>query len=231
MRPLFSICHTTARLQGWQESHRAWVEGAIIKDSFEYILCKDERWGFHPYVEEPGLKTVWNKGPRNSVSGWNTAAAASTGHIIILNADDMFPSAGWDSKILGAIPDMSEEAVLRVSTFHGSDWSGLITLGIMTRPVYERWGYALYPEYESMCSDADFTEHADQDGIIIDAPEIYVEHRHPFIYGSPNFEAPLDEVYEYQNRPQAYQSGYLLLALRRTRRFESRASHEEKEAK
>ena len=44
-----------------------------------------------------------------------------------------------------------------------------MVLQIMSRAYYSQRGYAMYPEYESMYADNDFTEHARHDGVVIDA--------------------------------------------------------------
>jgi hypothetical protein len=45
-RPLFSICHTTARPDGWQRSRDLWRSRAMRPRTVEYVLCADARWGF-----------------------------------------------------------------------------------------------------------------------------------------------------------------------------------------
>ena len=67
-RPLFSVCHSTARPEGWQKAYREWIEKAAHPEQVEYVLCVDERWGFEPVrfnmFEEYELrecdKLVWN---------------------------------------------------------------------------------------------------------------------------------------------------------------------------
>ena len=110
MTPTFSICHTTARPNGWQESYEEWVTKASNPNSVEYVLCVDARWGFEKknFVEHISSlpdcygDVVWNTKRKCSVDGWNIAAAASTGKVIILNSD-MFPPDRWDEELLEAI--------------------------------------------------------------------------------------------------------------------------------
>src|ERR1700677_4660604 len=77
------------------------------QESVEYILCVDARWGFDknntPISTGSYLKVVWNEGRKCMVDGFNTAAKASTGQILILVSDDMFPPEGWDELLLDAI--------------------------------------------------------------------------------------------------------------------------------
>jgi hypothetical protein len=85
---------------------------------------------------------------------------------------------------------------------------------IMSRPLYEKWGYFLYPGYDGMYSDDDFSEHAYADGVMIPAFDITLEHRHP-AFGL----AAEDDVYRWQNREEAYEMGKQLLEERRKRHF------------
>jgi hypothetical protein len=239
-RPLFSICHTTARPEGWQQSFGAWCgretgqSRAEYLGGLEYILCIDRRWGFttgmvqefkafaasqYPNVD---FKVVWNNGRKCMVDGYAFAAAASTGSILILNSDDMFPPKDWDRDLEmqsccgprnhGHVADF----VIQVSSgIEAHDSMGLMTLQIMSRALYERWGYALYPGYESMRADDDFSEHARHDGVVIDARHLLFEHRQPIWSGK----GQIDQVYEHENKPSAYTNGLRLLNARRANGF------------
>jgi len=216
--PAFSICHATARTNpdGWSASRNAWLLNADNPGAVEYILSVHDT----DAVDKEMLSFGNNRlciydGARNSVHGWNVAADASTGHIIILNADDFFPPEHWDSKLLMRCATLTypeHEFAMHVSTGTPDvDWDRrLMALGIISRPLYKRWGYALYPEYESMESDVDMLEHAIHDGVLIQAYDLVFEHRHVSLGKSPD-----DEVYRWQNRPEAYALGREVIARRR----------------
>ena len=236
-RPLFSICHTTARPEGWQQSFGAWCgretgqSRAEYLGGLEYILCIDRRWGFasemaqefkafaasqYPNVD---FKVVWNNGRKCMVDGYAFAAAASTGSILILNSDDMFPPKDWDLDLEmqsccgphnhGHVADF----VIQVSSGTPADARDLMVLQILSRTRYERLGYVLYPGYESMFADDDFSEHARHDGVVIDARHLVFEHRHPALNDS------VDGVYKHQNKSQARTAGLSLLQKRRENGF------------
>jgi hypothetical protein len=243
---LFSICHTTARPEGWQESFGAWCARASRKWTsgewaLEYVLCVDRRWGFTPELvqdfkrlassEYPDIvfRVVWNNARKCSVDGWNTAASASTGNILILNADDFYPPQDWDIELERVScygpgsNGYQPEFVIHVSSgIEVHDEAGLMTLGIMSRALYERWGYALYPGYESVRSDDDFSDHAQFDGVVIDARHLVFEHRHP-AWLRTNFKVveigDCDQVYQHQNRDLSYAEGLRLLKARRANEF------------
>jgi hypothetical protein len=217
MTPMFSICHTTARPNRWGFSYGAWIAGAIGfgTDELEYVLCTDQRWGTF-WTPERGIRHVINGGRQCSVDGWNAAAAASTGRVLILNADDFFPPANWDlelRRVIGSRNPLTDEFVIHVSTGNPRD-KDLISLGILSRARYERLGYALHPSYESVYSDDEFSEHAYKDGCVIDARHLVFEHRHPGMGKAAD-----DAVYQWQNRREAYESGKANLERRRKEGF------------
>jgi hypothetical protein len=219
-----SICHTTARPKGWQESHKAWIAAHTGKgiagagwSDLEYILCMDRRWGFTlkdaTAARKLDIKVVWNTGRKCMVDGYSYAAAASTGAVLILNSDDMFPCDRWDEALFDPYCSAGKrlDYVFQVSSDTHADERGLMVLQILSRGRYERLGYALYPEYESMYADDDFSEHARQDGAVIGARHLVFPHRHRGVES--------DEVYRHQNRPESYALGEKILARRRAEGF------------
>jgi hypothetical protein len=233
MTPTFSLCHTSARPKHWKGSYDAWIARSANPELVEYVLCVDARWGFTEDIPELaefaiGERNVlvWNQGAKSCCSGWNTAAAASTGKILILNADDMRPPQDWDESLrkvvvneFGIDPAKSnvaceEEFVIHVSVGGQADERGLIILQILSRGRYKRLGYALYPLYDGMYSDNEFQEHAKLDGCYIDARHLRWTHYHPF-----NGVGKMDEVYRHQNRPESYEAGLALFEKRKAEGF------------
>ncbi|EKX34959.1 hypothetical protein GUITHDRAFT_118890 [Guillardia theta CCMP2712] len=86
------------------------------------------------------------------VAGWNFAALAARGHVLLSVADDFFPPAGWDELVMSRTP-LFDPAVL------------------MT-------GFVLFPEFKSVYCDDDFTLSAKLDGVEVDGLDIAFEHRH-----------------------------------------------------
>src|ERR1035441_10103911 len=126
-RPTFSVIHTSARPEKWQAVYDEWMAKADHPENVEYCLCVDERWGFQvqpaltaewmtgdPAIalecfefdqKRDGLNVLsWNTGRMCYVDGVNIAAAASSGRILVPNADDLFPPEHWDTLLLGALP-------------------------------------------------------------------------------------------------------------------------------
>lgn len=247
--PLFSILHTSARPAKWREIYDAWMRAAVHPEDVEYVLCVDERWGFpaldeRNFMEELALphRVVWNNWRRCYVDGVAIAARASTGRVLIVNADDQYPCDEWDEKLSDYTKTIREfgirqekEWVIEVSTGTPDEHNrGMIVMPILSRERYERIGYVFYPRYESMYADNDFFEHAKQDGCILDARELLFPHRHPLFYDVPFDEAyaaydvPFDEAYAVQNRKEAYELGEKVLAWRRRIQFGRKIDEAEK---
>lgn len=248
-RPLFSILHSSARPHQWRKVYDAWISAAAHPELVEYVLCVDERWGFREAqgfaesvneIQHPGevagkspLSVVWNEGRRCYVDGVNTAAKASTGRILIVNADDQYPCEHWDEKVTEAVQQFPalepeykadyREFVIEVSTGTPAEHDrGILVMPILSRARYERLGYVLYPEYESMYADNEFCEHAKQDHCIIDARHLFFPHRHAGIdpeSATWKKQAQVDEQYLEQNRAEAYAIGESVLKFRRKIRF------------
>ena len=241
MTPLFSILHSSARPEKWREIYDAWIKAAVNPEQVEYVLCVDERWGFvKPFagLEHPdttpvhsGFRLVWNTSRRCYVDGVNTAAKASTGRILIVNADDQYPCEGWDAQLLSAVHDhkapddwTAAEFVIEVSTGTPQEHDrGILPMPILSRARYERLGYALYPEYESMWADNDFCEAAKQDGVIIDARHLLFPHRHPLFDHSARKPGvhwkDTDPQYAAQNRQAAWLLGAPVFQRRKSEKF------------
>src|SRR5579864_4948974 len=234
-RPRFSILHTSARPNAWRAVYDAWLAAADRPGDVEYVLVVDERWGFSPVHFWPGRREqdqIWfNTGRRCYVEGVNLAAEHATGDILIVVADDQFPCEHWDSEINKSLDGVSwvrtsgfpvyphqDPFVLWAPTGTPSEFErNIIVMPIMSRALYQRWGYVMYPGYESMYSDNDLCEHAKADGVLIEARHLPVfPHRH-FLF-TPGVQ--VDEAYNQQNRAEAYAIGERLLVARRANGFQ-----------
>ena len=216
----FSICHTTARPNAWGSAYAAWMQNAAHPENVEYVLVVDQRWGFKDLPKLRAQdKVLWNTGRKCFVDGANIAAAASTGDVLILNADDIFPCLDWDVKLEDAVRKWGRQGkadfVIHTGSNSSADNRDLMVTFILSRARYARLGYAVYPGYESMYADDDFGEHARLDGCVIDARHIVFEHRH-YTEGR----AKEDEVYRHENRTESYSVGKQLLIERRANGFQ-----------
>lgn len=158
-----------------------WRARAANPDQVEVVIAVDgnNQAAITAAQAVPGAKVVIQPAPPfNCVRGWNKAAEATTGKVIICMADDFNPPQNWDSLLLGLHPEgwIDGEHVVKTEDGYVHD---IFVLSILTRKRYEKFGYVFYPQYESMFCDTEFGEVARRDGVVIEANQITVEHMHP----------------------------------------------------
>lgn len=224
----FSILHTTARPNAWRNCYYQWILKADASAHVEYVLVVDERWGFvknDPALvawleSRPGNRLAWNTGRKCYVDGVNIAAALATGDIFVQVSDDTFPPEHWDAILWKAAPHSDSpfkpdaEFAIWLDLGHQEIGRGIMALPVISKSRYDRLGYLFYPAYESMYCDNDLAEHVQTDEfrglcalVKLDAG---------FIHDHPYFEhKPMDDVYQHENRGQAYALGEEVLKARR----------------
>ena len=181
-RPLISIIHSSARPAQWWDTCFQWFDLCDKPDEVEYCLCYepgkgDYRLGSHPWKNFVSAPT---KGRPCLVDGWNTAAALSTGSLIVGIADDLLPGPHWDAKLIEAMsPEiLGREAFIWPSTNSASD-SEICIHPILTRARYDRFGYWFYPGYWAVFCDNENWDLARRDGVIYDVRDkVLLDHRH-----------------------------------------------------
>jgi hypothetical protein len=152
------------------------------------------------------------------VDGVNISAKASTGSILIVNADDQFACERWDERLTLTLkgansPEQAHgaEFVIEVSTGTPDEHKrGVMVMPILSRARYEQQGFIFFPGYESMFADNDFCESARQDGVVIPAWHLMFPHRHPMFEDgkwSRDWEKRADAALIAQNRPESYAIG------------------------
>lgn len=238
-KPLFSICHTSARPEKWRAVYDDWMNKAVHPEQVEYVLCVDPRWGFSLNPNDydtplDNIHVVVNTKRRCYVDGVNLAAEGSTGDILIVNADDQFAFNKWDEALTALVAAEGvvhscrvEQFVLEPNTGTPDEHArGIMVMPILSRARYEKLGYVFYPEYESMCADNDFFAHAYQDGVVIDARHVGVfPHRHPLYDSEGRWRRPVeiesewDAQYQAQNDPRASVAGMKLFKRRQASKF------------
>jgi hypothetical protein len=165
------------------ETCKKWIDRAGY-DDIELIVSLDNsdnhdgyknlfsRTGF---VNEntPERKIIVNIN-RSAVDAVNHAAKASIGTILVVVSDDSDCPNGWALKILEAT-NGKRDFVLK--TFDGvQKW--IVTMPIVGREYYDRFGYIYHPDYLHMFVDTDFTHVADVLKKIIWRNDILFPHLH-----------------------------------------------------
>ena len=211
----FSICHATARPEGWMKSYETWMSRAAHPEDVEYLLAVDDSAAFKEGVRYLNLRLVVNHDRPCPVDAYNAACREAKGKVLILGSDDMFCPEHWDLELSKLISDWGSDFVIEVSSGTPADSRGLMVLNILSSARYQRFGYALYPGYDGMFADDDFGEHARQDGVVIDGRHLLFPHEHP-IYNSA---VASDALYRSHNAPEKYELGAAVLNERRATRF------------
>jgi hypothetical protein len=110
--------------------------------------------------------------------------------ILLLASDDMVPiQSGYDNVI---IQDMTNnfpdtDGVLWYSDGFRND---IITLSVMGKKYYERFGYIYHPSYKSFYCDNEFTDVAHDLNKVSKSTQVLIQHNHP-----DNIKIRYDELY------------------------------------
>jgi hypothetical protein len=103
-----------------------------------------------------GAKVIINTN-RSAVDAINRAAEVASTNIFIVVSDDTDCPQDWDQKILSTVQGKTDWIL---KTFDGiQKW--IITMPVMDRTYYNRFGYVYYPEYRHMFCDTELSCVAD----------------------------------------------------------------------
>lgn len=181
MSPTFSLVYASRRPNVFIRTINQWHSQAADKSQLEWILCLDSddaaSLSLIPAVPEFVRLGVQSDLPSDCVKAWNFAASMATGRVLIAVSDDFVAPPRWDQQLLevGLGRWIDQEAVIQVDDGQAAR---LVTLPIVTRRRYDRYGYLFHPSYQSMYADDELTAVAVRDGILFGAPEVLFQHRH-----------------------------------------------------
>lgn len=200
---MFSLIHATrGRPKQCLSTRAEWIRQAVHPENIEHVFGVDSDDG-------ETLKAVRSYRhvivPRNGcVAAFNAAAAASSGKVLVVMEDDLFPCPDWDVKLIAALNGrLDVPTVLRLGNKHRP--GNPIGCGyVVTRARYEQNGWVFHPEFRGMYADNDFFLRAQLDGVIVDVEHIQFDHRHPF-YTTGRLDA--DKTYAEENAPAEYKHG------------------------
>ena len=132
---------------------------------------------------------MWDEYNKGAVYAWNNLASRSSGDVLALWADDLYPQAGWLDRALRYIDDgfglvgfndlNTDGDVYAAHWCASRDWLNQIG-GVMYPPQYYCWW-----------SDREMTERAQSARKYVWGQDCIVEHRH-YSFGS----APIDSTYQ-----------------------------------
>jgi aspartyl-tRNA synthetase len=190
---MISILHPSrSRPEKSYETIKEWVAKATT--DIEVIISLDENDPKRKEYRRPVTKGMFLINPnRSAVDAINNAAKAATGDILIVVSDDTECPDRWDEKLLREVEGRTDWIM---KTKDGiQPW--IITMPVMDRTYYNRFGYVYHPDYMHMFCDTELTAVADLTGRKIESSLIF-PHRHYTV----TLDKP-DEINEKANRTWA----------------------------
>lgn len=198
-----SLLHATYHRPGgpW-EVVQAWLSAAVEPERVEYVLACDEDdqlgehndWLANVKIIRNPVDALWSTAVRN----WNAAADASTGDLLVVVADDLFPPRGWDEILFevvsGIDPQVTPFAVKLKDDPRSTDV--LMRHPVLSRAFFDQYG--LFDDhFHSVYCDNDFTYRAFWKAFILDGRRVVLDHRHPSSYAGMR----MTESHRRNNRP------------------------------
>jgi hypothetical protein len=169
------------------QTKQNWMRNAIHKNSIEYILSIDNNdpslhdynWHFrHQY----DTKIEYNNNT-SAMDAINVVAPKTVGNLIVVVSDDFDSFEGWDEYLITHLKGDKDFLVKTSDGYMNSDW--LVTLPIMDREYYNRFGYVYHPEYKHLWCDTEMTTVGHMLGKIVDLQNsnAVFKHKHYTING------------------------------------------------
>ena len=110
---------------------------------------------------------------RSAIDAINKAAEIATGDLFVVVSDDFDCPEHWDSLLIWGLQGKSDYCVKTQDGLQPT----LMTLPIMDRIYYERFGYIYHPDYRHMFCDQEMTAVAHMLGKVITLPLVF-PHNH-----------------------------------------------------
>lgn len=173
---MISILHPSRqRPEKSQTTIQRWRQRAYATDYQIIVSLDDDDPTIERYqnLHDPEVVIIINKN-RSAVDAINAAANVAMGDILVVVSDDTDCPIAWDDKIIQACKGR-EDFVLKVNDGI-QPW--IITMPIMDRKYYERFGYVYFPEYLHCFCDTEFTHVADISNRVIWRNDIMFTHLH-----------------------------------------------------
>lgn len=164
-----------------------WMSRATHRSEIEYVLSIDNddpeyhnyNWMFrHQY----DTRIEYNNN-ESAIQAINCVVAKTTGNIIVVVSDDFDCFDGWDEYLINHLSGFDDYLVKTSDGYMSNDW--LITLPIMDRKYYNRFGYIYHPDYKHMFSDTEMTTVGHMLGNVLDLQNANAvfKHNHYTIQG------------------------------------------------
>lgn len=192
-----SIIHPSRqRPQQAAKTAYKWLSSAKDKSNIEYLIGidVDDSWqDYDKYSLQYGVRGdigIIKGENKSAIDAINYTATFTNGDLLIVVSDDFDCPFHWDDALLTMLKGKEDFIVKtgdnvtnRHGKVQGQPW--IITLPIMDRKYYERFGYVYYPGYQHMFCDTEMTHVTDLLGRKITLP-INFPHNHYSANGAPD---------------------------------------------
>jgi len=205
----FSIIHPSRSRANWAFQS---AQDLINKSStdLEYIVSVDTTDPQLRNYEQMFAKLEYKKckiiihknDSKNCVESLNSGAKISTGKVLIYMSDDFLFPPRWDQLLIGEIQKRTEMKDDFVIWVYDNIQKRIMTICILSRKYYQRFGYIYNPLYESMYADNEYTDVAILLNKVIDARHLTFKHEHFSVMRKKP-----DAIYQIQNDPARYSKG------------------------
>lgn len=158
-----------------------WLNNAYNIDNIQYLMCldsSDPSLNYYMTIQTDIDWTGWVNDNKSAIEAINFGTTKATGDLLIVVSDDFSCEPHWDTLLIEALQDKSD---FIVKTKDGIQKT-LITLPIMDRVYYNRFGYVYHHSYSHMHSDEEMTCVAHMLGKVIDL-DISFPHNHYSVGG------------------------------------------------
>lgn len=167
-----SLIHPShGRPQQAFETAKKWIGKSDA--CFQYILMCDYDdpllTDYETWFYEQSMPTVWADNNHSAIEAINNAAKIATGDLLVVISDDFDCPEHWDTLLLQVCKNYRSSRYSKDFLLKTQDGiqKTLVTLPIMDRKYYERFGYVYHPEYKHMGCDVELTAVALMTGKLI----------------------------------------------------------------
>lgn len=172
-----SIIHPSrSRPQMAADTKSKWLNSADCKENIEYrIICDEDDPEVGRYQYQNGYKNILicNNQNHSCITAINFGALHSNGELLIVVSDDFDCPEHWDTLLLTALVGKEDFCIKTNDNYQPF----IMTLPIMDRKYYNRFGYIYNPEYLHMFCDTEMSAVAWMLGKYIKANVTFV-HKH-----------------------------------------------------
>lgn len=171
---MISLLHPSrSRPERSRETANKWIGQANTQ--IELIVSVDENDPqLNRYAEIYSSDKLIISSNRSAVDAINAAAREAKGDILIVVSDDSDCPRNWGNKIIDAVGNR-RDWIMKVNDGI-QRW--VITMPIMDRVYYSRFGYIYFPEYQHMFCDTELSHVADLLKRRITRDDFSFPHRH-----------------------------------------------------